>query len=154
MVRERRAGSPGAGEEEADRLLLDERRRWVLLLRREQERLSARDEKGQVRARGEQPAELRRRADHLLEVVEEEEHPPVGDVRSKLAARPNRRGDRRHDELGVSDAPEADPPDPVLLRLDHFRRRLDGDPGLTGAGGAGQRQQADISAPQQAHHLG
>jgi hypothetical protein len=64
-------------EEEADGLLLDERRHGVLALGGQAQDLAAGEEQPQVAAALQQLAQQRRGVGHLLEVVEHEQHPPV-----------------------------------------------------------------------------
>ena len=59
---------------------LGKRRHRVLDLTLDAQQLAARDEQGQVGAGREERRELGRRLDHLLEVVEEEQHLPLADV--------------------------------------------------------------------------
>jgi hypothetical protein len=67
-----RAHGTRALSKELDRGRLGERSQRVLTLAGDAERLAARDDDAQVRARREQVAHRRRRVDHLLEVVEHE----------------------------------------------------------------------------------
>ena len=75
-------GPDGArpGQEQVDSIVVRERRHRVLLLAREVQRLAARDQEIEVRARSEELGESRRRADEVLEVVEEDQHRAVPDV--------------------------------------------------------------------------
>ena len=78
------------GKEEADPFLVYKRRHGVLLLTRYMQRLPARDEEVEVRARGKQLRNVGCCLHDLLEVVEETEHLLVLDV-----ARPGRSSSRR-----------------------------------------------------------
>ena len=71
----------------------------------------------------------------------------------ELAFRAQRRADRGQDELHVPDRLQPDPPDAVLVLLDHLGRCLHRQPRLAGAARTGQRQQPPVLAPQQAEHL-
>src|ERR671934_2689598 len=136
-----RSHRSGARQEEADALLLHEGRDRVLVLGREAERLPARGQQLQVWTGCEQLAETGRSLDHLLEVVEDEEHSPVADVLRGIALRADRGGDRRKNELGISNRLQPDPPDAVLVFVDELGRGLDGDARLPGTARPGQRHE-------------
>ena len=144
---------PRTAEEEADALLLHERRNRVLALGREPQQLAARDDHPQVGARGGQPAKFWGRAEHLLEVVQYEQHPPVADMRGEVAVRADRRADRRQHDLRVTDGLQADPPDAVLVVVHCFRGCLDSEPRLPGAARPGQREQANLRVSEQLQDL-
>jgi hypothetical protein len=148
-----RAHHAGPREEEADTLLLDERRHRVLLFRGQTERLAARRDDPQVRAGREQLSEAWRRPHHLLEVVEDEQHAPAADVLGRLGLGTKRRADRRHDELRVAHSLEPDPPDAVLVSVDHLGGSLDREAGLPGAAGPGQRQEPSSLVAQELQDL-
>ena len=114
----------GALDEERDRLELRElgerrevrrvgqaeRRNRVLLLARHAQHAAAARQDGQVRAGRQQRVDRWRRVDHLLEVVEHQQHPPLADVVDQpidRAAPPavrkaERLGDRGGDELRLA----------------------------------------------------
>ena len=69
-----------ARQEEADTLVGRERRHLVHLLRVHAQRLPARHEQIEVRTRGEQPGNVSRSVDDLLEVVEDDQQRLAGDV--------------------------------------------------------------------------
>ena len=87
---------PRALAEELDRLGLGQRRDRVLDLAADAQQLAARDEQLQVRAALEQLAELGRRLDHLLEVVEQQQQLALADVLGEavLRARASARSSR------------------------------------------------------------
>ena len=131
-----------AGQEEAHGLLGDERRDSVLLLAPQPQTLAARHEHPQVRARSEDRADAGRRLEQVLEVVEHEQQPAVGDVLGSVAPGSERRADRRHDEARVADALQVHPPGAVRVGLDELGGRLQGEPRLARAAGAGERHEA------------
>ncbi len=85
---------PRALAEQLDRLRLRERRDRVVDLAVDAQQLAARDHQLQVRAALEQPAELRRRLDHLLEVVEQQQQLALADVLGEAVLRAERLRDR------------------------------------------------------------
>ena len=88
---------PCAGDEELDRVRLGERLHLVLDLAADAEALPARREDREVRTGLDEVGERRRRLDHLLEVVEDEEHLALADVLGEavLARRASSRSRRR-----------------------------------------------------------
>ena len=77
---EPRIGSPRPCGEELGRILRLERRDRIGLLAGKSQQLPARHEELKVRTGGEQPSELTCRIDQMLEVVEDEQKPAVGDA--------------------------------------------------------------------------
>ena len=77
--------------------------------------------------------ELRRGLDHLLEVVEQEEHLPLADVLGEPVLRAERLRDRLRHERGLAEGGEPDPEDTRLVRRDELRRGLESEPGLARA---------------------
>ena len=74
---------PRARAEEADGVGLGERRDLVLDLALHPQELPARDEQGELGAGFEERGEIGSGLDHLLEVVEEDEHLPLADMRGE-----------------------------------------------------------------------
>ena len=107
-------------------------------------------------------AERRRRGQHLLEVVEHEQELLVAQVLdqrleralARLLAQAERLRDRRHDELRLADRRELDEGRAVREPLAHAGGELEREPGLAGAAGADQRQQAHVVAREQLAGLG
>ena len=82
-------------------------------------------EQGEVGAAGEERRELRRRRDHLLEVVEEQEQLALADVLGETVPRAERLGDRLRDERGIAKGGEPDPEDPCFVVGDERGGGLD-----------------------------
>ena len=98
--------------EERDRLGLGERRHRVLDLALDAQQLAARDEQREVRAGARERGELRRRVDHLLEVVERassSSRSPMCSARPFLA--PSACAIVSGDERGIAQRRERDPED-------------------------------------------
>ena len=108
--------------------------------------LAARDEESEVGAALEERRELGRRLDHLLQVVEEEQHLPLADVLGEAVLGAERLGDRLGDERGVAQRGEPDPEDARLVLRDECGSRLEREPGLARAPGAGQREEPRSSS--------
>ena len=81
----------------------------------------------------EERRELGRRLDHLLEVVEQEEHLALGDVLGEAVLRAERLRDRLGDERGVAQGGEPDPEDACLVLGHEGGGRLEREPGLARA---------------------
>lgn len=121
----------------------------VLLLARHVQGDACSDQAGKVRTATEQLGNDRACADHLLEVVEDEEDVALADlVRHEVDGRagrvvhqPQRPGDRRRDQIRVADRLQGDEPHPVRMALRGRRRDLEREPGLAGPAGSGERQQ-------------
>ncbi len=121
----------------------------VLLLARDMEGGAARDDRGQVGAGPQQLGDDGRRADHLLEVVEHEEHLPDADVLGQQLERgPAGRvrhaedaADRGRDQGGLADRLEGHEPDAVREPVRHRGGQLEREPGLARSARSGQRQQ-------------
>ena len=96
----------------------------------------------EVGARRRERDELGRGLDHLLEVVEEEQQLPLADVLGEAVPGAERLRDRLGDERGVAQRGEPDPEDAGLVRRDERRRRLEREPRLARAAGAGERDEA------------
>ena len=89
----------------------------------------------------------------MLEVVEDEQEPAVGDSVGKAVPRFERlSGDLEH-ELRVAERGKRGPEDAVGIVVGGFRGRLEREPGLARSGRAGQRQQAGVPACEQGRHL-
>ena len=89
----------------------------------------------------EERRELGRRLDHLLQVVEEEQHLALADVLGEAVLGAERLGDRLRDERGVAQGGEADPEDARLVLGDECGGRLEREPGLARAAGAGEGEE-------------
>ena len=77
-----------------------------------------------------------------------QEWPPAGLADAQGA------GDRRGDELGVADLPEADEEDPVLEPLDRVPGEFERQPRLAGAARPRQRDEVDVGPLEQLPHVG
>jgi hypothetical protein len=114
-------------------------------------------EDGQVRAGRQQVRHERRRGQEVLEVVEDQEQPPVPDGRGQgLDRRPIRPLDRAQgveecgrDEGGIADRGERDEPDAVGEGRSRLLRHGERQAGLAHPTGAGQRHQAHAVLPQE-----
>ena len=126
--------------EEGDGLGLGEGWHRVLDLALHTQELAARNDQGQVGAGEEEAGELGRRLDHLLQVVEEQEHLPLTDVLGKTVPGPERLGDRLCDKGWVAQGGEPDPEDARLVLRNECGSRLESKPGLARAAGAGKGQ--------------
>ena len=131
-----RVDDAGAGTEEADGLLRDERLDVVLLLGCDAKRLAAGDEDPQTPAVRQQIGELRRGVEELLEIVQKKEELLLGDVLRQLALRAQHLGDRVHHERGVANRGERDPPDAAREALADLGGRLSREPRLPRSPGA------------------
>ena len=80
------------------------------------------NEEGEVRAALKERGELGRRLDHLLQVVDEEQHLPLADVLGEAVLRAEGLGDRLRDERGVAQGGEPDPEDARLVLRDECRK--------------------------------
>jgi hypothetical protein len=130
-----------------------EGRHRVRLLARKTQELAAGDDELQIRAEGEQLPEVACRVDQMLEVVEEKEQPAVGDALGEPVSRLDRlRGLLQH-ELRVAERRERNPEKAVRIPIRGFRRSLKRKPRLPRAGRARQREQANVTAREQARHL-
>ncbi len=131
-----------AHAEELDGLGLGERRHLVLDLTAHAQALATRDEQGKVGAALDERRELRRRLDHLLQVVEQQQQLPLADVLGEPVRGAERLRDRLGDERRIAERGQADPEDARLVLGHERRRRLDREPCLARAAGAGQRDEA------------
>ena len=120
---EPRVDGPCPGQEEADRLLVRERRHRVLLLPRQAERLPARHEQDEVRAGGEHLGDPGCGLHDLLEVVEQQEQPPVPHLQREVPA-PSSAWRRYEHEPGVAHSRKRDPVHAVLEVVVAERGRL------------------------------
>ncbi len=131
-----------------------EGRHGVFLLAPDVERFPARDEDGQPRTGGEQTGDVGGRFDHLLEVVEEEEQPPGGDVVRQAVLGAERLGGSLEHDRWVAQRRQRDPPDPVGEGVGRETGSLQGEPGLARPAGPGHCQQAAVRTAQQCADLG
>jgi hypothetical protein len=139
--------------EEGDAVVRREGRDGVLVLRREMEGLAARHEQVEHRALGEQIREAGRSGDHVLEVVEEDEHSPPTDMHRQrfLGAQGlSRSGD---DELWVTKRRQRHPPDPARIAVRSRGRRLESQPGLSRSAGSREREQPNLVGGDEVDHL-
>ena len=81
-------------------------------------------------------------SDHLLQVVEEEQHLPLADVLGEAVLCAEGLGDRLRDERGVAQGGEPDPEDARLVLRDECGSRLEREPGLARAPRPGQRHES------------
>ena len=105
------------------------------------QQFAARDQQRQVRTGGEKLRELGRRLDHLLEVVEEEQHLPLADVVGQVVLGAERLGDRLGHERGIAERGQPDPEDAGLELGHELGRSLDRQPRLARAARAGERDE-------------
>ena len=121
----------------------------VLLLARDAQHGPARDDDADPRAGADEGADVGRSVDDLLEVVEQEQHPPLPDRagddveggRARALGDADRAGDRRQDEVGARDRLEGDEPDPVGVLVGRGGRQLEREPRLAGPARSGERQE-------------
>ena len=114
------------------------------------ERGAARRQDRQLRRAGQELADDGRRGAELLEVVEDEQDAPAGEVidesidrRSSAAIRQAQHlGDRRRHERRIRDGLERDEPDAVRKGFCAPRGELEAEPRLAGAARSGQGQEA------------
>ena len=98
------------------------------------------------------------RLDHLLEVVEDQQRPPRGQILAQDAAdRPpglvrhaEGRRDRGEDERRIAQRIEGDEPGAVGVAVRELARRLDREPGLAGPAGT-DRASPSLALEQIAH---
>jgi len=109
------------------------------------ERLAARHEQPETRTGSEQPGELGRALDRLLEVVEEKQHRAIADVLGELDLRTDRLRDRREHEGGVANRRQRYPPDPAREVVDRFGCDLHRQAGLAYPSGADKRYEAMLA---------
>jgi hypothetical protein len=115
-----------AGREELDSFCRGQGWYRVLPLRGEVERLSACHEHVEPWAGAQHLAQAGAGLDHLLEVVQQDQHAPVADVGGELllgAKRPRR---RRQHELGITQRRQRHPPDTVGVGIRGDARGLEG----------------------------
>ncbi len=144
----------GPGGEEPDRLVVLQRRHRVDLLAGHAQRLAAGDDETQVRALREQADQLGRDVDHLLDVVEQQQHAAVADVAGQVVGEAQHVRRLAEHQAGVAHRGERHPVDPAPVLVGDGCDRLQPEPGLAGPAGAGEREQPDVVAPQQVEDLG
>ena len=91
------------------------------------------------------------RRDHLLEVVEDEEHLPFADVVGEAVLGADRLRDLVFDDARVADRREFHPEGPSLVVADEFCRRFDREAGLPRASRAGEGHETGPIADQGGH---
>jgi hypothetical protein len=89
----------------------------------------------------------------MLEIVEDEQKPAVGNAVGEPVPRLERLGCHIEHELRVAQRSKLGPEHPVGIPVGRFRGRLERKSGLTGSGGPGQREQARARASEQGRHL-
>ena len=138
-----------------------ERRHAIGVLAVDPQRLPARREQHDARARAQERAgQLRGRLDEMLAIVEHEQDRAVGQVLdqaiergpARILAQPERGAGRRSDMLGGGQRRELDQPDAVARAVEQLGRGLQRESRLAGAAGAGQRHEP--RAPQQVRDVG
>ena len=139
--------------EQRHRLGGGERRHRELDLAVDAQALAARDEDGEVRARGDERGQLGRRRDDLLEVVDEEQELALADVLGEAVAGAHGPGDRLADERRVAERGEADPDGAGAEVGDERGAGLERQAGLPGAAGAGQREEPRAAGDPREHRL-
>ena len=139
--------------EEVDAVQTGQRRHRVLLLSSYVQRLTAGNEQVQPGTCGQQPSEIVRGPQHVLEVVEEQQRRGLANVFSQSVPRPDRLPRRLEDESRVAKWSERHPKDTAGMAVRCRRRRLQGEPRLPGAARAGQREQANIFPRDQGVHV-
>ena len=149
---EGRIGRARACREERYRVRPLEERRGVDLLGRYTQPFTARHEQSQVRTRLEQLLDLGRRGDHVLEVVEQNEHHAVCDGSGRRAHNPERASDRRDDLRRVGDRRQWHPPHAGGIPVGRGRGSLQAEPRLAAAARARDRQEPRV--PDQLGQLG
>ena len=107
----------------------------------ETQQLAAGHQQLQVRTGREQLRKSLRRCDHVLEVVEQHEQPPVGDVLGKTVPGLNGSGCLLEDEVRVTDGGERNPPDTVRVAVGNLRRGLQRETRLPRPARPGQRKE-------------
>src|SRR4051794_34642131 len=142
FVREVRLDRGRPLHEERLGLALAQRGDRILVLAGKVQRLPAGDQRLQPGKSREQVAEPRRGVEHLLEVVEDQQQPPVRHLLDDRVAGPDRARDRRQHELGIAQALQRDPEHAVRRVGGEVRRQLNGEPRLPGSARAGQRYES------------
>jgi hypothetical protein len=121
----------------------------VFLLAGYVQRLAARHEQVKVGARRKERRELARRLEQVLEVVEEQEQPLVGDVLGEAVLRAERLGRRPEHELRVAERREWHPPNAVRIAVRERGRALHGEPRLTRTARTGEGKKAVLLVQEQ-----
>ena len=130
-----------ACDEELDRVGLGERPHLELDLAADPETLAARREDRNVRTCLDEIGERGRRVDHLLEVVEDEEHLALADVVGEVVLRTERLRDLVGDQGGVADRCKLDPEGAGLVIAHQLRGSLDRQACLAGTARPGERHE-------------
>ena len=131
-----------------------------LLAAHAKRRLAGHEDAAQWR-RGRQLGHLRRGVEHVLEVVEDQQHPPLPHEfpqadrrRDALLRHAQRAGDRRRHPGRIGDPLEPHEEHPVREVLEHRVARGERQPRLAGAARAGEREQAYVGPQQPLAHGG
>ena len=128
--------------EERVRFGLGEWGHCVLDLAGDAQELAGGDEQGEVGAGAEESRKLGRCLDHLLEVVEEEEHLPFSDVGGERLLGAERLGDGLGHERGIAERGKPDPEDACFVLADERGSCFERQTGLARTARAGEREQA------------
>ena len=150
MRLERRIDGARPRQEEPDTFLVDERRHGVLLLAAQMHRLATRHEHLQIRACADELGHVGGRGEEVLEVVEVDEQPLVGDVPDHVLGVERLRRRVEH-ELRVAQRRERHPVHAVGERFGDGARGLQREPCLAAPACARQRQQTRAVEQQRAH---
>ena len=129
-------------DEERRRVAVGEWLESVLLLGRDAQRRPARDENPQPARGGEELADRGRGVEEVLEVVEEDEELPAAQEAGEVVRRSHRPRDLGRHELMVGQSRERDPEHAIVQRPDELGGDLQGEAGLPGAAGPGDRQES------------
>jgi hypothetical protein len=137
-----RLNGPRARQKEGDALVACKGRDRVLLLAAQVQSLTARHEHAEPRTRHQHVRETRRRGDHVLEVVEEQQEALVTDVVGEVALGAERLCGGREHELGVAERSERHPPDASGVVVGGRPRCLERKPRLAAATGSSEGDEA------------
>ena len=111
---------------------------------------TARDDETEVGRGHEQRRDVGRRADRLLEVVEDEKELAAADLRGSVALAAQALGNLGHDQGRLANRRELDEAHPVFERLDELGRGGDREARLADSAGAGERDEPRPLGPEQA----
>ena len=117
------------------------------------EHLAARHDHFEPRTRAEEPADIRRGSDDVLEVVEQEEHLLVGDVGGEPVLGAELPRGRFENEVRVLKRGERNPEDAVRVSIGKGGGCLGGETRLSRAPRPGEREQTDVVTGEQRARL-
>ena len=157
VVRVKPGWPPCAGDEELDGLGHRQGGDGDVILARESQHDPAGGEDLQPSAVGQQRRDVGRGPDHLLEVVQDEQHLARAQLRHELlrqrtgarVAEAEGPGDRRQDELRVAQRGQFDEADAGGERRSNLLRDPEGEAGLADPSRAGQGDERDVVAEQE-----